>query len=61
MLSNQTNHPQVETTTSRYVPPAVIYQGQISTRAGSPIGPIAPSDDRDVDPVDLFASQSAEQ
>ena len=40
-----------------YNPPAIIYEGQISTRAGSPVGPIAPSDSQDVDPIDLFNNQ----
>lgn len=35
-----------------YTPPAVIYATQITTRAGSPLGP---ADDKDpVDPADLF-------
>ena len=42
-----------------YQPPAVIYEGTISTRAGSPIGPISPSDDRVVDPVDLFGDDGS--
>ena len=37
-----------------YQSPKIIYEGTISTRAGSPSGPIAPSDDRVIDPVDLF-------
>ncbi|MBK9052465.1 MAG: hypothetical protein IPL78_16610 [Chloroflexi bacterium] len=41
-----------------YQSPAVIYEGTISTRAGSPIGPISPSDDRAIDPVDLFGDDS---
>ena len=35
-----------------YGPPAIIYSGQISTRAGSPIG--SPSDSEGIDPADLF-------
>jgi len=42
-----------------YQSPAVIYEGTISTRAGSPIGPIAPSDERGVDPVDLFGDDGS--
>lgn len=37
-----------------YQPPAIIYEGTISTRAGSPIGPRPGGDDQAIDPVDLF-------
>ena len=40
-----------------YSAPTIIYEGQISTRAGSPVGPIAPTDRGDVDPIDLFSDQ----
>lgn len=40
-----------------YTPPAIIYEGQISSRAGSPVGPIAPTDGQDVDPIDLFNNE----
>ena len=36
-----------------YAPPAIIYTGQISTRAGSPLGGDGGPDP--VDPMDLFS------
>lgn len=39
---------------ANYQPPAIIYEGTISTRAGSPIGPRPGGDDQAIDPVDLF-------
>lgn len=41
-----------------YQSPKIIYEGTISTRAGSPTDPIVPSDDRVVDPVDLFSDEA---
>ncbi|MBP7998282.1 MAG: hypothetical protein KA314_03350 [Chloroflexi bacterium] len=40
-----------------YTPPTIIYEGQISTRAGSPAGPIAPTERQEVDPIDLFDNE----
>jgi len=60
MLPIQTNQINNEMPSQVYTPPAIIYQGQISTRAGSPIGPIAPSDDGTVDPIDLFGDHQSE-
>lgn len=40
-----------------YTAPAIIHEGQISTRAGSPVGPIAPTESDKVDPIDLFSNQ----
>ncbi len=40
-----------------YQTPAIIYEGVISTRAGSPVGPIAPTDLENPDPIDLFSDQ----
>lgn len=36
----------------RYEPPQIIYESQISTRAGSPLS--NPSGVNDIDPADLF-------
>lgn len=41
-----------------YTAPAIIYEGQISTRAGLPVGSIAPIDGGKVDPIDLFSNQN---
>lgn len=43
-----------------YVAPTIVYQGQISSRAGSPTDPIVPGEERDVDPVDLFDDSRVE-
>ncbi|MBP7999935.1 MAG: hypothetical protein KA314_03720 [Chloroflexi bacterium] len=53
--SSSTNM-KLERTRNFYESPAIIYEGTISTRAGSPIGPISPSDERSSAPtdVDLF-------
>ena len=40
-----------------YISPAILYEGQIGTRAGSPVGPIAPTESDKVDPIDLFSNQ----
>lgn len=37
-----------------YEPPAIIYEGTISTRAGTPVGQEPTSRDDGVDPADLF-------
>jgi hypothetical protein len=54
MLPNQPSQSSPLQKPRVYTPPAIIYQGQISSRAGSPSGPIAPTDERDTDPIDLF-------
>ena len=51
-LSEQSKQGQ---TLREYQTPAIIYEGVISTRAGSPVGPIAPSDREGTDPIDLFS------
>jgi hypothetical protein len=43
---------EVKTETQPYEPPQIIYEGQISTRAGSPLG--NPSGVDGIDPGDLF-------
>jgi hypothetical protein len=39
-----------------YAPPAIIYNGTISTRAGSPIGGSNDPEAGAVDPADLFSN-----
>jgi len=49
--------PQQDQSLREYQTPAIIYEGVISTRAGSPVGPIAPTDLESPDPIDLFGDQ----
>ena len=53
MKQDKGNQPeQDKQVEKRYEAPAVIYEGAISTRAGSPLGNPTGSDD--IDPADLF-------
>lgn len=39
-----------------YAPPAIIYNGRISTRAGSPLGGSSDPEAGAADPADLFSN-----
>lgn len=60
MSHNTINQEPKTALNRRYVAPAIIYQGQISSRAGSPTDPIVPGEDHDVDPIDLFDDSHVE-
>lgn len=56
-MSTISEQPQQGQSLREYQTPAIIYEGVISTRAGSPVGPIAPTDLESPDPIDLFNDQ----
>ena len=56
-MSRVQSHPEGEVNKkSRYEAPAIIYEGVITTRAGSVINSIFNPDERQVDPGDLFGN-----
>lgn len=60
MPQNTINPESMTPSNKHYVAPAIIYQGQISSRAGSPTDPIVPGGDHTVDPIDLFDDSRVE-
>lgn len=56
-MNTASEQPKQGQTLREYQTPAIIYEGVISTRAGSPVGPIAPTDLENPDPIDLFSDQ----
>ncbi len=57
MSNAKHNHePKKQEKRTPYEPPRIIYQGKISTRAGSPLGTGPDSSPNGVDPADLFGN-----